>query len=115
MYDSLNFQKALDRLDLISPSIADLLLHWHGPTPVEEILVAEIDPAFAGGNDLCKRYNIPTTEGANCVIVESTRGEMSTTAACLAPVDSRIDFNGIVRKTLNGRRVSLAPLEKTLK
>lgn len=115
MHDSLHFQSAVNRLDLVSPSIVNLLHHWHGSTPVDEILVAEIDPAFAGGNDFCKQYNIPTTEGANCVIVESTRGDVSTIAACLAPVDYRIDFNGVVRKTLNGRRVSLAPLDKVLK
>ena len=115
MYDSLHFQSAIDRPDLISSSIANLLHHWQGSTPVEEILVAEIDPAFAGGSDFCRRYNVPTTEGANCVIVESTRGDVSTIAACLALVDYRIDFNGIVRKTLNGRRVSLAPLDKVLK
>lgn len=114
MRDTLNFEAAINRADLICPSIAKLLHNWYGSTPVEDILVAEIDPAFAGGSDFCRQYNIPTTEGANCVIVESKRGDVSTIAACLAPVDYKIDFNGVVRKELNGRRVSLAPLDKVL-
>jgi len=114
MQNSLHFQAAIHRTDLVSPSVAKLLKEWQGQTPVENILVAEIDPAFAGGSDFCEKYNIPTTEGANCVIVESTRGDVSTIAACVAPVDYRISFNSVVRKALNGRRVSLAPLDKVL-
>ena len=111
----LNFQQALNRPDLISPSVAKLLRNWNGSTSVQKFLVAEIDPSAAGGNDFCARYNIPTQEGANCVIIEAVRGETRTLAACLAPVNFKIDFNGVVRKTLNARRVSLAPLDEVLR
>ncbi len=112
--EKIEFAPALDRLDLVSPSVATMLRHWKGPVPIQEIEVAEIDPAFAGGNDFCTHYGVPTAEGVNCVIIEATRGNSSTTAACLAPVNYRIDFNGVVRKALNARRVSLAPLDQVL-
>jgi len=113
-FETLKFTPAIDRPDLVSPSISDLLKNWKGSTPVEEIQVAEIDPTFAGGNDFCVHYGISTDEGANCVIVEGSRGDTLTVAACVVPVNYRIDFNGVVRKALNARRVSLAPLDKVL-
>ncbi|HSW87422.1 MAG TPA: YbaK/EbsC family protein [Rhabdochlamydiaceae bacterium] len=110
----MKFEPAIDRTDLVSPSVTTILKNWQGSTPVQEIQVAEIDPAFAGGNDFCMHYGISTDEGANCVIVEGSRGSSITIAACVAPVNYRIDFNGVVRKALNARRVSLASLDKVL-
>lgn len=101
MIATLKFEPAIKRPDIISSSIADLLKHWTASTPVEEILVAEIDPAFAGGNDFCSHYGVSLDDGANCVIVEAVRGDEKTIAACVAPVNCKMDFNGIVRKTLN--------------
>lgn len=115
MPENIQFYPALDRLDLLSPSIVILLRNWQIPIPVSQVLVAEINPAFAGGKDFCEHYAIPTHEGANCVIVEAIRGAQRTLAACVAPVHCRINFNGIVKKILNARRVSLAPLEEVLK
>jgi prolyl-tRNA editing enzyme YbaK/EbsC (Cys-tRNA(Pro) deacylase) len=114
MVHTLQFQPAINRLDLVSPSIAALLKNWKGTIPVGDILVAEIDPAFAGGKDLSRQYDVSTNEGAICVIIEAVRSTKRTLAACVAPVDFRIDFNGVVRKTLNARRVSLAPIEEVL-
>lgn len=109
MTSNLYFIPAIEKPDLVSPSVAAFLKNC------QEVQVAEIDPAFAGGHEFCSHYQIPAHEGANCVIVEATRGEASLFAACLAPVGFRIDFNGVVRKTLNARRISLAPLDQVLK
>lgn len=114
MNATLKFELAIKRPDLVSSSVTELLKHWTAPTPVEEMLVTEIDPAFAGGNDFCSHYGISVSEGANCVIVEAVRGDEKTIAACVAPVNCKMDFNGIVRKIFNARRVSLAPLEMVL-
>jgi len=115
MFNSLQFQQAAERLDLVSPTITNLLKNWQSTVPVNEILVAKIDPSFAGGKELCEQYGVSPDEGAICVIVEAIRGQNRTLAACVALVNYRIDFNGIVRKTLNARRVSLAPIEEVLK
>lgn len=111
---TLTFVQAIDHPELLAPSVHSLLQELGSHFPVHEIEVAEINTVYAGGNDFCNHYGIPIEEGANCVIVEAIRGSSSQIAACLAPVNCRIDFNGVVRKTLHARRVSLAPLKHVL-
>ncbi len=113
-YTALEFFPAIIRGDLVCDSISEFLNKSKDDAQKEEVEVAEINPAHAGGNDFCREYGIPIEEGANCVIVKATRGSISTIAACVAPVNHRIDFNGVVRKTLNARRVSLLPVEEVL-
>ncbi len=76
--------------------------------------VAEIDPQYMGGKELCEHYGISPDEGANCVIVEAVKSETSEYVAIVVPVDYRANLNGIARKHLGARRVSLAPLDKVL-
>lgn len=113
---NLHFEPALKRNDLIAPPVKKRLENWTGTTPVDNILVAEIDPQFMGGTELFKHYEILNVGGANCVIIESIRGSSRMMAACLVPVDcERTDFNGVVRKHLHARRISLAPLGEVLR
>jgi len=114
MPDLISFLPAASRLDLVSESVADILATWTGPIPVDEVLVGEIDPDSAGGTDFCAKYGFKHTEGANCVIVEGHRGTTRTLAAVLIPVGYRSDLNGVVRRQLGARQVSLAPLELVL-
>lgn len=114
MNDQLTFVPVLTRLDLVSPTVASTFVNWQGNTPVDDLLVAEIDPAAAGGADFCARYGFSHDEGANCVIVRGLRGSVETTAAVVMPVGARADFNGVVRRHLNARQVSLAPLDEIL-
>lgn len=114
MGNELNFEPAIRCQDLVSTSVAALLNNWPQKNEINEILVAEIDSNFAGGNDFCSRYGIAFDEGANCVIAEAVRGDKRTFAACLASVGLSLSLNKVVRKTLNARRVSLAPLQEVL-
>lgn len=111
----LNFHPAISHPELVSPTITTLLKNWNGATPVEEILVSEINPEFMMGEVFSREYNIPPAEGANCLIVEGTRGNKKTYAACLVLVNSRINFKEVVRKQLGAKVVSLAPLDYVLK
>jgi len=111
---SLNFLPAINNLHLLGPTVAEAIKSWTGSTPIEEILVAEIDPAFTGSAEFCDHYGIPHSEGSNCVIIEAVRGDQRTLAACVAPISCRMDINGVVRKTLNGRRASFAPKDEVL-
>lgn len=113
--DKLTFQPAIHHPELVSPTITTLLANWSGGTPVEEILVSEINPDFMMGEVFSREYGIPSTERANCLIVEGTRGSKKTYAACLVPVNSRINFKDVVRKQLDARVISLAPLDYVLK
>ena len=108
---TLNFVQAVKHLDSVSPSVADLLENWELEENIESVQVAEIDPVYAGGRDLCEHYGVPFESGANCVVVAAKRGDVVQYAACVAPVETRMDFNKTIRKALEARKVSLAPLD----
>ena len=112
----LNFKPVIDNLELVASSVKENIINWQGYTAVKDIWVTEIDPKYMGGINLCKHYGISPNEGANCVIIEVVRGENKNLAACLIPVScNRTDFNGVVRRHFNARRVSLASLDDILK
>ena len=107
----LQFLSALSHSALLTEDVKNQINKLSSVTSVEEIQVAQIDPQYMNGFDFCNQYNVKPEDGANCVIVEGIRGEESTFAACLTPVNcKRTDFNGAVRKHLGVRRVSLANL-----
>ncbi|NCX94224.1 MAG: hypothetical protein EBX40_06080 [Gammaproteobacteria bacterium] len=114
MTEKLLFLPVLEHLEWVSPSIQTCIRNWAGSTPLSEIYVAKIDPQFAGGQALCEHYGVAPETGANCVIVEGIRQDQRVLAACISPVGERVDFNGTVRKALNARKVSLAPLPEVL-
>lgn len=102
------FGKAVDNPSLIAPPIKTFLAQWNGQVSKNEILVAEINPEFSDSLSFCKKYNIPLTQGGNCLVIEAQRGNDISYAACLVPINSKANLNSIVRKHLNARRVSLA-------
>lgn len=110
--ESLEFIPASRALDLVAPATKARLQALSDRFSLDDdVQVGRINPDFAGGVDFCSRYGIEESRGANCVVVEGRRGERKTYAACLVPVCAgRTDFNGIVRKALDARQVSLAPL-----
>lgn len=114
MSETLDFRPVLQRLDLVAPPVANLFRTWQGRTPVDQIWVAEIDPASSGGSEFCHRYGFDDTEGANCVVIVGQRGATKTTAAVVTPVGRKSDFNGVVRRHLGARQVSLGPIELVL-
>ena len=48
---------------------------------------------------------------ANCVVVAGRRGEDIRYAACLVLATTRADVNGLVRKRLDARKASFAPMD----
>lgn len=114
MPEKLHFEPAVNRPDLLPPSINELLKNWRGATPVEEILIAPIDAEYADSAKFCEHYGVDPKDGANCVVAVATRGENRTFAACLIPVNCRADLNNAARKALGARRVSFAPLDEVL-
>jgi len=114
MPENLYFEPAVNRPDLLPPSLNELLKNWRGATPVDEILVTPIDAEYADSTKFCEHYGVDPQDGANCVIAVAVRGEARTFAACLIPVNCRADLNNAARKTLGARRVSFAPLDEVL-
>jgi prolyl-tRNA editing enzyme YbaK/EbsC (Cys-tRNA(Pro) deacylase) len=105
---ALSFQPVLGRLDLVAEPVAAALRGWTG---ADEVEVAEIDPALADTAAFCERYGVSLTESANCVVVLGRRGEVSTYAACVVAATTRADVNGLVRRHLDARKASFAPVE----
>jgi prolyl-tRNA editing enzyme YbaK/EbsC (Cys-tRNA(Pro) deacylase) len=107
----LDASPARERLDLVAPPVASALSGWSGPVPVDEIGVAEIDPELADTAAFCKRYGVALEESANCVVVAARRGGDTRLAACVVLATTRADVNGLVRRHLEARRASFAPLD----
>ena len=102
---------ASTRLDLVAARVAAALAAWSGPVPVDEIGVAEIDPELADTAAFCERYGVRLDDSANCVVVAARRGGETRLAACVVLATTRADVNGLVRRYLDARRASFAPLE----
>nr|WP_205789100.1 YbaK/EbsC family protein [Microbacterium sp. CPCC 204701] len=76
--------------------------------------VAEIDPALADTAAFCERYDVAPDASANCVIVKGRRGGDVRFAACLVLATTRADVNGVVRRRLDVRSASFAPMDEAV-
>lgn len=112
--NTLTFASVVKSPELVCESIRKIVEDSSKHSMLDEILVAEIDPAFAGGADLCEHYNIAFENGANCVVCEVTTSKQKQFAACVYPVGARVDMNKTVRKKLSARRVSLADVDEVI-
>jgi prolyl-tRNA editing enzyme YbaK/EbsC (Cys-tRNA(Pro) deacylase) len=76
-----------------------------------DVLVTEIDTTLADTAAFCEAYDIGMEVSANCVIVEAKRADKTWYAACVILATNRADINGIVRKHLDARKISFAPMD----
>lgn len=110
----LSFEPVIEHRELVPDVIFKTINMWSGVAPKESFLVAEIDPAFAGGQELCNQYDIDVEIGANCLVVEGKRNKQISYATCLVPVGYKYNMSSVVRKAMNVRQVSVAPLQMVL-
>ncbi|GAA4536405.1 YbaK/EbsC family protein [Pseudonocardia xishanensis] len=75
------------------------------------ILVAEIDPELADTAAFCEAYASPPEFSANCVVVSGKREGQVRFAACLVLATTRADVNGVVKRRLDVRKASFAPMD----
>ena len=101
---------ALDRPDLLGKPVL-AALEADAPADAALVGVAEIDPDLADTAAFCDAYGSPLDGSANCVVVAGRRGEDTRYAACLVLATTRADVNGLVRKRLNARKASFAPMD----
>ncbi len=78
------------------------------------MLVSEIDPKLSDTAAFCEKYGVRLDISVNCVIVQAKRGDRVWYAACLVPATMRADINGAVRRELDAKKVSFAPMDKTV-
>jgi prolyl-tRNA editing enzyme YbaK/EbsC (Cys-tRNA(Pro) deacylase) len=101
---------ALDRADLLGEPVARALKALD-PADAAPVGVAEIDPALADTAEFCAAYSSRLDRSANCVVVAGRRGDDTRYAACLVLATTRADVNGLVRRRLNARKASFAPMD----
>lgn len=101
---------ALDRPDLLGAPVAAALKALD-PADAALVGVAEIDPDLADTAAFCAAYGSPLGGSANCVVVAGRRGEAVRYAACLVLASTRADVNGLVRRRLDARKASFAPMD----
>jgi prolyl-tRNA editing enzyme YbaK/EbsC (Cys-tRNA(Pro) deacylase) len=102
---------AAERADLLAPPVARFLDRWELSG---EVAVAEIDPDLADTAAFCERYEIGLDVSANCVVIAARRGETTRYAACVVLATTRADVNGVVRRHLDARKASFAPMDEAV-
>jgi prolyl-tRNA editing enzyme YbaK/EbsC (Cys-tRNA(Pro) deacylase) len=102
----LSFVPVVDAIDLVAESVQRYI-----QTTPNGLWVSEIDPDLADTAAFCLQYDIGLDISANCVVVEAKRAERVWYAACLVLATTRADVNGIVRKRLDARKISFAPMD----
>lgn len=108
-FGTLDFTPAADSPELLAAPTAAAI--GSSDAAHDPVLVAAIDPGLADTAAFCDHYEIPMTDGANCVIVQARRGERTWYAAVLVRGADRADVNGIVRRHLDARKLSFAPMD----
>jgi prolyl-tRNA editing enzyme YbaK/EbsC (Cys-tRNA(Pro) deacylase) len=106
----LSSEPARGRPDLLAPSVVDALAGW----PVDDVLVAPIDPDLADTAAFCAAYDVLPEESANCVVVAGKREGEVRYAACMILATTRADVNGVVRRLLDVRKASFAPMAEAV-
>jgi prolyl-tRNA editing enzyme YbaK/EbsC (Cys-tRNA(Pro) deacylase) len=110
---TLAVQPALSRTELLAAPVAAALAGW-SDAAAARVDVAGIDPDLADTAAFCERYGVALADSANCVVIAAKRGGTTTYAACMVTATSRADVNGLVRRHLDARKASFAPVDAVL-
>jgi prolyl-tRNA editing enzyme YbaK/EbsC (Cys-tRNA(Pro) deacylase) len=94
--------------DLVGTPVAAALAGW---ASAADVLAAPIDPEVADTAAFCEQYGVLLEDSANCVVIAGRRGETTSYAACMVLATTRADVNGVVRRRLEARKASFAPMD----
>lgn len=106
---TLKTEPARTRPDLLAAPVAAGLAAWEQAP--DDVLVAPIDPDLADTAAFCEAYQVGLDISANCVVVVGRRGGESRYAACMVLATTRADVNNVVRRHLDVRKASFAPMD----
>lgn len=106
---TLTWSAATQRRELLAGPVAAAL------PIVPSAKVAAIDPELADTAAFCAAYDVALDASANCVVVAGRRGGVTTYAAILVLATHRADINGIVRRHLDVRKISFAPMAEAVR
>jgi prolyl-tRNA editing enzyme YbaK/EbsC (Cys-tRNA(Pro) deacylase) len=111
MLGTLTTQAASTRPDLLAAPVTTALKFW---THAADVYVAPIDADLADTAAFCTAYQVGPDESANCVVVAGKRDGVVRYAACMILATTRADVNGIVRRHLDVRKASFAPMAEAV-
>lgn len=106
---SLDLRPVGEALDLVAAPVAALLAL--DTALAGQVSVAPIDPDLADTAAFCAAYDVPVQASANCLVVGLRRGDRAWYAACVVLATTRADVNGAVRRRLDARKASFAPMD----
>ncbi len=101
----------LDWTTALDPLLADPVARAVAAWGRSDVVAAAIDPALADTAAFCERYGVAMEDSANCVVIAGRRGDVTRYAACVVLATTRADVNGVVRKRLDARKASFAPMD----
>jgi len=110
---NLELRPALDAPELVAEPVAKAL----AALPAElssQIEAAPIDPSLSDTAAFCEAYDVGLDASANCIIVVGRRGDVTTYAACIVLATTRADVNGTVRRLLDAKKASFAPMDEAV-
>ena len=108
---SLEVISAVDRTDLLAAPTAAALGEW---PERNQVGVAVIDPQLADTAAFCEAYSVPLAASANCVVLTGKREGQTRMAACVVLATTRADVNNAVRRWLDVRKISFAPMDEAV-
>jgi prolyl-tRNA editing enzyme YbaK/EbsC (Cys-tRNA(Pro) deacylase) len=113
---TLKTEPARSRPDLLAGPVIAALESWpaDAAVQVDDIEVAPIDADLADTAAFCEAYEVGLEVSANCVIVAGKRGGETRYAACMVLATTRADVNNVVRKLLDVRKASFAPMDEAV-
>jgi len=91
---------------LVATPVASALRTWGRA----DVLAAPIDPDVADTAAFCETYGVAMEDSANCVVIAGRRADLTRYAACVVLATTRADVNGVVRRRLDARKASFAPM-----
>jgi prolyl-tRNA editing enzyme YbaK/EbsC (Cys-tRNA(Pro) deacylase) len=107
---TLTVEPAEQRTDLLAEPVVKALAALESP----EAGVVEIDPELADTAAFCEAYGSPMSASANCVVVAGKRAGEVRYAAALVLATTRADVNGAIKRRLDVRKASFAPMDEAV-
>jgi prolyl-tRNA editing enzyme YbaK/EbsC (Cys-tRNA(Pro) deacylase) len=95
-------------VEIVAAPVCSALDGW---ASASEVRAAAIDPGLADTAAFCEAYDVSMGDSANCVIVAGRRGDITSYTACVVLATTRADVNGVVRRRLEARKASFAPMD----
>jgi prolyl-tRNA editing enzyme YbaK/EbsC (Cys-tRNA(Pro) deacylase) len=108
---SLAWQPALDLPELLAHPVEVALRGPAVTAGIGPVGVAAIDAELADTAAFCAAYDVPAAASANCVLVAGRREKQERWAAAIVLATTRADVNGVLRRRLDVRKISFAPMD----